>query len=198
MELNPRPIYGNWSNGWALDSHTLSSRAQDNGRARYDRFQTVRSELGEALFRLKYQGDRSQIEPLAAAVAAFVRSRLELADIRAVLAVPPSNVDRPFQPVAAIAAALAAKLDLPAPDDFIMKIKQTAPLKNMEDKRERREELDGAFGVADRRFVNLHLLLFDDLFRSGETLKAVCAALLFAGRAKAVSVVALTATRTRK
>ena len=198
MEIDPKPIYGNWARGWALDRHTLSSRSGGGERVKYDRFETMRSELGEALFRLKYQGDRMQVGPIAATVANFIRSRPELADIKAILAVPPSDADRSFQPVTVIAAAVAAELGLPAPDDFILKTKQTMPLKNMDDKRERREELDGAFSVADQRFAGSHLLLFDDLFRSGETLKAVAVALLFAGKAGEVSVVALTATRTKK
>jgi competence protein ComFC len=202
MDLDPRQIYGNWSHGWALDRHTLRSRAEGAAgvgeRGRYARYATERSELGEALFRLKYQADRAQVGPIAGTVAGFVRSRPELADVRAVLAVPPSNEDRAFQPVAAIVVAAAAELCLPAPDDYLLKVKPTAPLKNMEDKRERRGELEGAFGVADQRFAGMHLLLVDDLYRSGETLKAVTAALLFAGKAENVSVIALTATRTRK
>lgn len=197
METNPKQILGNWAHGWALDRHTLSSRSGGDN-SKYARFSTERSELGEALFKLKYQGDRTRIGPIAAVVAAFVRSRSELADIRAILAVPPSDSRRSFQPVGAIAAAVGDMLGMPAPDDYLLKTKVTQPLKNMDDKRERRTELAGAFGVADQRFAGMHLLLFDDLYRSGETLKAVTVALLFDGRAGNVSVVALTATRTRK
>ena len=198
METDPRQIYGNWAHGWALDRHTVSSRAGGGDRSKYEHFETERSELGEALFKLKYQGDRGQVEPIALTVAAFVRSRAELFDIRAILAVPPSDTRRSFQPVEALAAAIGAGLGLPAPDDYLLKTKRTAALKNMEDKRERREELEGAFGVADQRFAGTHILLFDDLYRSGETLKAVTAALLFEGKAGDVSALALTWTRTRK
>lgn len=197
MEMNPKPIYGNWAHGWALDQHTLCSRLGGGDRSKYDRFDTERSEIGEALYKLKYRLDRTQAEPIARAVAAFVRCRLELADIRVILAVPPSNVDRSFQPVEAIAAAAGAILDLPAPDDYLLKTRPTPALKNMEDGRERREELDGAFAVADRRFKDAHVLLLDDLFRSGETLKAVTAALLFAGKVGNVSVVTATYTRSK-
>jgi predicted amidophosphoribosyltransferase len=197
MEVNPKPIYGNWAHGWALDQHTLSSRSGGGDRCKYDRFATERSEIGEALYKLKYRLDRQQVVPIARAVAAFIRCRLELADIHAVLAVPPSNLDRAFQPVAALAAAIAAELTLPAPDDYLLKTKPTPALKNMEDTRERREELDGAFAVTDQRFQAMHVLLFDDLFRSGETLKAVTAALLFAGQAGTVSVLTATYTRSK-
>jgi len=197
MELNPIPLLGNWAHGWALDRHTLSSRAGDAGALRPE-FATERSELGEALFRLKYRGDRSQVEPIAAAVVFFVRARPELADIRAVLPVPPSDTRRSFQPVEDLAARIGALLGLPAPGDYLLKTRPTPPLKTLDDKRTRRLELEGAFGVADRRFAALHILLFDDLYRSGETLKAVAAALLFAGGAGDVSVVALTAARRKK
>lgn len=197
MEINPKPIYGNWAQGWALDRHTLSSRTGGDERSKYARFATERSEIGAALYQLKYRLDRRQVEPIARAVADFVRGRLELADIRAVLPVPPSNTDRLFQPVEAVTAAIGILLELPAPDDYLLKTKATPALKNMDDSRERREELDGAFAVADRRFKDMHVLLFDDLFRSGETLKAVTAALLFAGEAGNVSVVTATYTRTK-
>ena len=111
---------------------------------------------------------------------------------------PPSDTRRSFQPVQALAAAIGLELGLPAPDDYLLKTKHTAPLKDIDDKRERRLELEGAFGVVDRRFSGQHVLLFDDLYRSGETLKAVTVALMFDGEAGGVSVVALTATRTRK
>jgi competence protein ComFC len=197
MEMNPTPILGNWAHGWALDRHTLSSTAGDAGTV-HPEFITERSELGEALYRLKYRDDRSQVDPIAAAVATFVGSRPELADIQAVLPVPPSDTRRSFQPVEALAVRIGALLRLPAPGDYLLKTKHTAPLKNLEDKRRRRVELEGAFGVVDQRFAGMHILLVDDLYRSGETLKAVTAALLFDGRAGNVSVVALTAARRKK
>lgn len=198
MELNPKVILGNWSHGWVLDRHTHSSRAAGGERLKYNRFETERSELGEALFRLKYQGDRGQVKPIVGTVVAFIRAQAECSDISAIVPVPPSDADRSFQPVVVIAADVAAELGLPAVDDYLLKTRRTLPLKNIDDKRERRQELEGAFGVVDQRYAGQHLLLFDDLYRSGETLKAVTAALLFEGKAGAVSVIALTATRTKK
>jgi len=197
METDPKPIYGNWAHGWALDQHTLRSRQDGGGAPGRPRFTSERSEIGEALYRLKYRLDRSQVAPIARAVVEFVRCRPELSDVGAVLAVPPSNADRSFQPVEAIAFAVAAELGLPSPDDYLLKVKPTSALKNMEDTRERREELDGAFAVADRRFQDLHVLLFDDLFRSGETLKAVTVTLLFEGKVGNVSVVTATYARSK-
>jgi predicted amidophosphoribosyltransferase len=198
MNIDPKTITGNWTHGWALDQHTIRSASGGSaGRAR-PAFATERTELGEALFKLKYGADLKQVEPIALAVAGFIRGRSELTDIKAVLAVPPSDTQRSFQPVQALASRIGEMLDLPAPDDFLLKTKRTPPLKSVSDKRTRREELAGAFAVADQRFADQYVLLFDDLFRSGETLKAVTVALLFLGNAAKVSVVTATSTRSNR
>jgi competence protein ComFC len=198
MKIDPQRITGNWTHGWALDRHTVRSVLGGEPGAGYAVFQTERSELGEALYELKYRGDREQAGPIAGAICDFIRSRPELGDIRAVLAVPPSDTRRSFQPVQALAARIGAELGLPAPDDYLLKNRPTRPLKSVAGKRRRREELTGAFAVADQRFAGTHVLLFDDLFRSGETLKTVTAVLLFQGHAAMVSVLAATSTRTNR
>ena len=198
MKIDPKRITGNWTHGWALDQHTLRSTASASDQMGHPEFATDRSEIGEALFKLKYRDDRAQVEPIARTVSDFIRGRSELSDIQTVLAVPPSDTRRSFQPVEAITARIGAMLDLPAPDDFLLKAKQTMPLKSMTDKRQRREELDGAFAVSDQRFAGMHVLLFDDLYRSGETLKSVTVALLFLGNAAEVSVVTATSTRSNR
>ncbi|NJL53901.1 ComF family protein [bacterium] len=195
MNTNPKAITGQWQHGWALDVHTLYSIPIDPDNHIFD---TKRTEIGEAVYKLKYQGDRTQIEPIAATIVAFIRCRQELADLAAVLAVPPSNIHRPFQPVPAIAAAVGNALNLPVPTDYLLKTKQTTPLKGMNDKQKRREELEGAFRVADERFAGKHVVLVDDLFRSGETLNAVSAVLISGGKVGKVSVVTATITRSRR
>ncbi|HSQ36068.1 MAG TPA: ComF family protein [Candidatus Binatia bacterium] len=198
MKTDPKPIIGNWTNGWALDQHTLSSTAGGVDGNGHPEFDTERTEIGEALFKLKYRNDRSQVQPIARAVADFIHSRPELADIVAVLAVPPSDTRRSFQPVQALTDGIGSRLSLPSPDDFLFKARTTLPLKSMSGKRSRRLELEGVFDVADQRFADAHVLLFDDLFRSGETLKAVTVALLFSGHIAKVSVVTATSTRSNR
>ena len=198
MEINIKPILGNWTHGWALDQHTVSSTSGDSGSFDRPAFATERTEIGEAIYRLKYRDDLSQVEPIACTVAEFIRGRSELWDIKAILAVPPSEWRRSFQPVEKVASRIGEMLDLPAPDDYLLKAKQTMPLKGITDKRRRRKELNDAFAVQDKRFANRHVLLFDDLYRSGETLKAVTVALLFQGNVAMVSVVTATSTRSNR
>lgn len=198
MNIDPKNILGNWANGWALDRHTLGSTASGSEGSGHPDFDTERTELGEALFKLKYRNDRSQVRPIARTIADFILSRSELADIAAVLAVPPSDTRRSFQPLQALTACIGSHLNLPSPDDYLFKARTTLPLKSVNGKRSRRLELDGVFDVADQRFAGAHVLLFDDLFRSGETLKAVTVALLFSGHVAKVSVVAATSTRSNR
>lgn len=198
MKIDPKMIVGNWTHGWALDQHTLRSTSGGSDSSLHPEFDTERTKMGEALYRLKYRADMAQVEPITRTVADFIRNRSELSDIKAVLAVPPSDTQRSFQPVQALAAGIGALLRLPAPDDYLLKARATLPLKSVTGKHSRRLELDGAFAVADQRFADMHILLFDDLFRSGETLKAVTAALLFQGNAAMVSVVTATSTRSQR
>lgn len=192
MRINPRAITGQWNYGWALDLHTIESVLVDN------KIETTRSEIGEAVYNLKYRSDQTQIDPIARTMAAFIRSQAELADIKAVLAVPPSDTERAFQPVPAIAAALGAIMQLPVPMDYLMKVKPTTPLKDMSDKQKRSEELADAFGIRDRRFAGVHVLLVDDIFRSGETLNAITTTLALRGNVGQVSVITATITRSRR
>ena len=198
MELNLKPLLGNWTHGWSLDQHTVSSSCGGGDGIDRPAFATERSEIGEAIYQLKYRADLTQVEPIARTVAGFIRGRSELFDVKAILAVPPSNWRRSFQPVQAITARLGELLALPAPDDYLFKSRETQALKGIADKRRRRQELDDAFAVRDKRFAGQHVVLFDDLFRSGETLKAATAALLFLGNSSMVSVVAATSTRSNR
>lgn len=197
MEINTKPLLGNWTHGWALDQHTVRSTGDPDSFIR-PTFDTERTEIGQAIYRLKYCDDLTRVEPIARTVAEFIHGRSELWDIKAILAVPPSEWRRSFQPVEMVASRIGVLLGLPAPDDYLLKSKPTLPLKGITDKRRRRKELDEAFSVFDKRFANQHVLLFDDLYRSGETLKAVTAALLFQGNVAMVSVVTATSTRSNR
>jgi len=198
MNIEPKMIVGNWAHGWALDRHTIRCSSGGAESSAHPEFDTERTELGEALYKLKYGCDRTQIESIALTVSDFIRSRSELADIKAILAVPPSDRQRSFQPVELVCTRIGELLNLPAPEDYLLKSKKTLPLKSVADKRTRRRELEDAFAVLDQRFADQHILLFDDLFRSGETLKAVTVALLFLGNVAKVSVITATSTRSNR
>jgi competence protein ComFC len=193
MRINPRLIKGSWNAGWALDWHTLSSRPRDDGS-----FDTTRSEIGEALYQLKYHFDRQRIKPIAEAAANFIQNLKVFPYLKALIPVPPSILNRPFQPVLELAKLIGEMAPLPVPLDYISKIRKTPALKDIEDARTRQKQLANAFRVADNRYSGDYILLFDDLFRSGESLNAVCNALEEQGGVARIYVVTITMTRTKR
>jgi len=193
LQIHARDLVGNWHAGWALDLHTVSSVALPDGG-----FDTQRTEIGELLYQLKYSFDRSNIEPIATAAAAFLKGRRFLEPLTAIIPVPPSNLDRPFQPVPQLALRIGEQMQLPVALDYLTKVRRTHPLKDLEDAETRRDQLTGAFTVADHRFVGKRVLLFDDLFRSGETLQEITDLLVKEGRVSTVYVLTITKTRTKR
>ncbi|MEP0813518.1 MAG: ComF family protein [bacterium] len=163
-----------------------------------EHFETTRTEIGEALYRLKYRNDRTQVEPLAEAIAGFIRKQKPLSDLAAIIPVPRSDIAQSFRPVELVANAVGKMTNLPVPKNYLTKTKKTTPLKNIDERIRRRTELKDAFKVADSRFADSHVLILDDLFRSGETLRAIASMLKSAKAAGKISVLTATATRSKR
>ncbi len=183
---------GPWRAGWALDHHTISSEYRENGG-----FETERSETGELLYQLKYRSDSSKIEPLAEKAAEFLKTRFVFPYLAAIVPVPPS-VERNFQPVPELAVSIGHKVNLPVALEYLTKIKKTSPLKDLEHRKNRKKELAGAFQVKDLSYADKYVLVFDDLFRSGETVQEITRTLMNQGNVARVFVLTLTKTRKRK
>ena len=124
IKINEQKLIGNWRMGWALDLHTISSKLLSNGT-----FDTQRTEIGELLYQLKYNFDKSKIEPIASIAASFLKTRLVFPYLKAIIPVPPSKLDRPFQPVQELAIKIGEKVNLPVPLDYLLKVKKTKFLK---------------------------------------------------------------------
>ena len=130
IKTSPIRIPGKWRKGYALDFHIVRSELVGYDHLGREKFDTQRTELGEALFKLKYRNKQDFVEPLATAAAEFIRSKHRQLDY--MLAAPPSN-QRAFQPVLAVAMALSQQLALPFLADGIIKVKNTGPLKDIFD-----------------------------------------------------------------
>jgi len=193
MQINEQKLTGNWKVGWALNLHTVSSVPRPDGG-----FETQRTEIGELLYQLKYKCDKSKIEPIAEVAANFLKRRLVFPFLTAIIPVPPSKLDRSFQPVQELAIRIGQKVNLSVPSDYFIKVKATDALKAIEDTKSRKEQLKGAFKVKDNRFAGKYILLFDDLFRSGETLNEITDVLVKEGKVSKVFVLTITKTRTKR
>ena len=80
----------------------------------------------------------------------------------------------------------------------MVKVKKTKFLKDIENTESRKTQLKGAFKVRDNRFAGKYILLFDDLFRSGETLNEITNVLVKEGKVSRVFVLTITKTRTKR
>jgi len=61
---NARKIYGAWKEGYVLDLHTISSTYIADDEDGNPMFDTKRSEIGQLLYRLKYDSDETAVEDL--------------------------------------------------------------------------------------------------------------------------------------
>lgn len=189
---NPVKIEGLWKEGFALDVHTLSSDYLGDDEFGHAIFRTTRTELGELLYRLKYQKDASAVDGIVDAAFAFLKSWNPGADV--IVPVPPTKATRPHQPVVTLATALGARLRLPVHSDCVRLRKEIPELKDVFDFAARLRLLEDAHEVDPTAVAGRRVLLFDDLFRSGATMNAITKGLRAAG---AVEVFALAITRSR-
>jgi predicted amidophosphoribosyltransferase len=175
MKVNVRQIVGNWTAGYALDKHTLSSTYigdNDFGRPQFD---TNRSEAGEALFRLKFRGDWNQVPLLASAMVEEIIPRFPKPDL--ILPMPASN-QRLRQPVTELARAIAALAAITVEETLLTKL-PTSQLKDLTSKDEKVAVLAGRFQIHDvlQGDGRRNVLLMDDLFDTGASMEGACSAL---------------------
>ena len=192
-DLHPMRIQGNWDAGYVLDLHVESSDFigyEDFGHAKYD---NNRTELGELVYSLKYNRDTSVIDEIVGLIRGFA----PFSTIDVIIPVPPSNISRTFQPVVEIAKRIGCSLGIQVLTDAVTKTKNTPELKNVLTVEEKYDILKDVFKVADELTRGKIVLLLDDLYDTGATLRAITNAVYEQGGARKVKVLALTKTRRR-
>ena len=192
LEVHPKEIKGAWDMGYVLDLHTISSTMIGYNEFGHPEFDTQRSPLGELLYRLKYRGDKSSIPLIVRAVITFVHNWAIQPDV--IVPVPPSKLQRPYQPVIEIASQLSKALQIPLDSASLKKTRSTSQMKDIGDFSERVTALETVF-TAGRDLEGKQVLLIDDLLQSGATMNVAARTLKKQGGVKAVYAIALTRTR---
>ncbi|UAN62512.1 ComF family protein [Serratia sp. JSRIV006] len=176
MEVNIKDIAGNWNRGVVLDKHSKFSVVTGQNEWGHNIYDTTRTEVGEALFLLKYRSDWSQVQPLAQCLYDEAYPLFE--NVGFILPMAASNV-RARQPVTEIAQALANLAGVPCIDNLLLKAPGGVSLKNLHTKEEKVEAIGNSFSV-NPIITNQgcwNVLVIDDLYHTGASMEAACAAL---------------------
>ena len=192
LEFNPIPIQGVWDKGFSLSLHTLESYISGYDRYGEPIVYTKRTPVGEAIYKLKYKNDHSVVDDLVETL----KYAFDILGINTniLIPMPPSSEDR-----ASILYTIGEKLRSRYDYTVIkaLKIKGGKSIKDIATFSERVKELEERMTVREDvqdLLANKHVILLDDVFRSGATLSVATRKLKKQGVAY---VYAVTFTKTR-
>jgi competence protein ComFC len=194
LKINPIEVRGNWEFGWALDYHTVASKYDK--AARY--YITDRTELGETMYRFKYKRRFWLAGKIARTAARFLKDNGLVDKFDLIIAIPPARFRLFYQPVKTLAKRIGRILDKPVDTRLLRRTKKIPQIKSMEDRIERERLVRGLFSIGTNIGLTGNALLFDDLYRSGTTLREAVRALKSDARIKEITVLTVTRTRVRR
>jgi predicted amidophosphoribosyltransferase len=190
MVIKEIPNTGAWDYAVSLDKHTIRSVPIGPNNYGHMQFDTERTEVGEAVFQLKYRTDFNQVELLANSVVSALEAEFPKIDV--VIPMPASK-KRDRQPVHEVAKRVAEIIKAHYSEDTLIKVKSTGMMKDLNGHDERTAALEGCFEWRDEITEGpWNVLLIDDLYDSGASLNAACAALQSYANIKKIYVIALT------
>jgi predicted amidophosphoribosyltransferase len=188
VEIHPEPIKGPWLEGFVLDRHVFSS--QPIGYlGEHMQFDTKRSALGELVYQLKYKNGPP--DDIIETASAFVGERWT--DMINCVVPPPPSLHRTRQPAIVIAEGVARCLGVPCRAAALQKANATQQMKNVP-LAEREPLLSAAIQPGAESVAGLRVLIVDDLWETGSTLRRVATVLATMG---VVEIRALAMTRTK-
>jgi competence protein ComFC len=188
VKTSPMRILGRWNEAFALDYHSI--RSVPTGDL-FRRFDTLRTDLGERLFRLKYRKDPAMLDDIIDTMDDFFGRWKPAVDC---ICTSPPSVGRAEQPVDVIAERFSKRVGLPIIGGATQKIKVTPQMKNVA-LTDRKPLLTVAVIAGPESVEGKSVLLLDDLYDSGATSSRVCEILLDDKKAKSVFGLAITRTR---
>ena len=190
MSISPMEIRGNWDKGYVLDYHVASSASKGSSADGIANFDTERTPLGELVYQLKYQGKYAAAKDIMDMVRPFLSTFHELKTVNIVIPVPPSN-RRDFQPVDELAWAIAAALGKTFSDEMLEKT-SNIQAKNLS---KSSKKLKGSIVAKKRGSRPYNILLVDDLYDTGKTLRECVSVLKDDPNLQKIYVLAMTKAR---
>lgn len=96
-KINPESLNGIWTEGYVLDRHIIKSEFLGLDEQGHEQFDTVRTELGQLIYELKYLRNEAQVREVIQLISPFLNSWKISNKIDVILPVPPSNKIRKYQ-----------------------------------------------------------------------------------------------------
>lgn len=172
MKINPMVIDGNWKEGYTLDYFMLESNYKGEDIFGYPIFDVKYSEIGKAMNELKYHKEYNKALEIAETVTRFIKEEWGIEEkIDGIIATPPTY-QREIQPLFQIVKHLGENLEKPISLDFFRKL-NPEELKRLP--QEKKMELFKNSIIKERKLTKRgSILLIDDIFSTGATLKNLC------------------------
>ena len=188
-------IDGNWKAGYAIDLHTISSVYLGDNFDGQPQFDNDRSEMGELINRLKYHSDETAIPKI---IELINKNLKNIKAVDCIIPVPPSNLHRAFQPVCKIVEELSKSSSVPLLKNVVSKT-NIEELKSVSNPAKREALLRDSLKLnLQINIENKIILLIDDVYRSGATVRAVTDLLYNQAKVKSVYVLTMTKTRSNR
>lgn len=186
---------GNWIAGYAFDLHTLSSERLGQNKYGHNKYKNTRSKMGELVYQLKYQCNQTVVSK----IVDLLQTNGDFGKIDIVIPIPASNKSRSNQPVYSIAIEFGKRFSIVVYLDALKKSKGSQELKGITDPKERQKELKKSMQIINNYDLSgKSILLIDDIYRSGSTLKVATELLYSVAGVKNVYVLTMTKTRSNK
>lgn len=163
----PKEIVGSWEKGYAFDIYSTSSEYLGENEFGKKIFKTSYTEIGELLHGMKYEGKENTCKKILNLCGPFLNKWLKDKHIDCVVPVPPTE-ERTLQPVFVIAEAIAQYLGVAYSEKVLIKNS------NITSKSLAKANKDLTGKIDKKKYANRHcnILLIDDLYSTGATVKA--------------------------